>query len=148
MTPTGVTDPPVQPTAAPAPTTASLPSGPLTPEMLHQIWAFMSQMGGVPPPVGESSQSGARVAQPPTVQPAPVVDATTTVPRPELSASEMRKILDHFMRIMPMRFSGAASQDPFQFLDLAEERLTTLRVLETLAAEFIGYVLDGDADAW
>ena len=156
VVPTGVADPPVQPSAAPTPTTAPLPSGPLTPEMLHQIWAFMSQMGGVPPRVGESSSQG---AQPPPVHSAPAVDATTTTvpappvaappePRPELSASEMRKILDHFMRIMPMRFSGAAAQDPFQFLDLAEERLSTLRVLESLGAEFIGYVLDGDADAW
>ena len=33
-------------------------------------------------------------------------------------------------------------------MDLVEERLTTLRVLELLGAEFIGYVLDGEADAW
>jgi Retrotransposon gag protein len=144
--------------------TVPVHSQPTVRQLLMQVVQLLA--GGVGDCAETSAGGAARGAHPPPIFIAPVTEATvvatgavqgelpavtTTVETamvPVLPLTEVRKTLAQFLQLAPVRFSGAAGQDPCRFLDIAEERLRTLGVLQSHGAEFIAYVLEGDADEW
>lgn len=58
---------------------------------------------------------------------------------------EEQKMLRVFLRLSPMRFSGAIVDDTHKFLTTCRELLSTLDLVELSGANFIAYQLDKPA---
>lgn len=58
---------------------------------------------------------------------------------------EEQKILGLFLRLAPLRFSGATREYAYEFLTSYHERLYTLGLVVSRGADYMDYQIDGPA---
>ncbi|XP_070046373.1 uncharacterized protein [Nicotiana tomentosiformis] len=63
-------------------------------------------------------------------------------------SSEALWRLDRFIKLFPVHFSGASSEDPQEYLDNCYEAIRNMGIVETNGVNFTAFQMTGSAKKW